>query len=267
MVKNIRSWQQFSKYVRKKNLQLISSLKGKQPLIFITGCQRSGTTSLTHIFFELSEVADYRTNIDSELAGALILSGFKEFDFTNKRGCFQTTYLNERYNEYYKFIGKFKMVFLLRNPYSVIYSMVYNWKPKFALRNFALNELFCSCGQIQLTSIEKYLYNFLGSYGFLPLKKACYSYVGKLFQLTDLKEKLGSNILVIDYDDLINQKNKFLPLVFDHFDISYNSESLDMIHAHSLSKASRLSSRQKKIINYLCSDIYTHMRSYAHNDI
>ncbi len=267
MEKNIKTWQQFSKHIRKKNFKLIGSLKGGQPLIFVTGCQRSGTTLLTDILFNSPEIADYRTNIDSELTGALILSGFKKFDFKDKRGCFQTTYINEKYNEYYDFIGNFRMVYLLRNPYSVIFSMIYNWKPKFSLRNFALNELFCSCGQIKLTSGERNLYHLLGSYGFSPLKKACYSYFGKLNQLFELKEKLGRDIFVIDYDAMINHKYKYLPLIFDHLHISYDSSCLSMIHSKSISKADKLSLRQKKVIHNSCWDIYNKLRTIANDEL
>ena len=62
------------------------------------------------------------------------------------RYCFQTTYMYDRLEQYQLFASDSKVVWLLRNPYSVVWSMLHNWKRS------ALAELFAGCGRQALPS-------------------------------------------------------------------------------------------------------------------
>ncbi len=125
MKKKIKKWQHFAKYFRQNQANLIDNLPDYKDPILVSGCQRSGTTIIANVILNHTEVLDYRRGGDSELEGALILSGHTKFE-AGKRVCFQTTYLNERVQEYFKYKGLFKLVFVIRNPYSVVYSMCYH---------------------------------------------------------------------------------------------------------------------------------------------
>ena len=252
----IATWKQFSTKVRKRQQPLLLKVSEMDSLIFVTGCQRSGTTLLTKLLMQSQEIFNYQTNLDSELEGALILSGHLPHDIKKERLCFQTTYLNERYKEYFEHIGKFKLVFVIRNPYSVIYSMIYHWKQRTALRNFALNELFNSCGKNGLSKKELYRFNLFKSFGFSKLRKACLSYAQKTAHFFEIQPKIKNDIMVVEYDDIINKSNIIIPKIFSFFQLKYDNSFESIIHSLSLKKADKLSSKQKIIIYESCWKIY-----------
>ena len=68
---------------------------------------------------------------DDELDAALALAGLIDLP-VGSRYCFQTTYLNECYADYRMLGPGQRLIWVLRNPYSVVYSMLYNWG-RFAL--------------------------------------------------------------------------------------------------------------------------------------
>jgi|LGOV01.1.fsa_nt_gb hypothetical protein len=257
----IPTWKQFARKVRARESKLLTQVSLIDSVVFVSGCQRCGTTILTNVLVQSPEVANYQTDLDSELEGALILSGHLPLISNNKRYCFQTTYLNERYEEYFEHQGRFKLVFVIRNPYSVVYSMMYHWKRRRKLRNFALNELFCSCGKNGLSEKDLKRFNFLGSYGFSTLKKACLSYVQKTGQIFEIERKLGNDVMVVEYNDIIRKKNVMLPNLFSFFELEYDPVYGSTIDSRSLTKAKRLSERQKRMIYEVCWETYEKARS------
>lgn len=259
----INNWRGFAKHVRKKNENLLSRLPEFINPILVTGCQRSGTTLLTQIIMASEGIVDYRRGADSELDGALILCGRQAVDPGSDRYCFQTTYLNERYPDYFQSLGKFKLVFIVRNPDSVVYSMCNHWGGRIRRTNFALNELFLSCGQSGLSVSEKRRVDFLGSFGVPKLRKACLAYVGKTSQLFELYDKMGKDLIVIDYDDMIRSKYSLLPRVYSFLGLPGDQINFDLIHGMSLSKASRLSQSARKQIYSTCWPIYEAVKKMA----
>ena len=147
----ISNWKQFAKRVRKTQRPLLLKLNEFPNSILVSGCQRSGTTMLTRLITKSDDVARFSSLKDDELEGALILSGLKS-ESQPKRHCFQTTYLNECYEQYFSVNDSFKLIWVIRNPYSTVYSLVHHWK------RFALNELFQSCGVQMLTQKEEDVY-------------------------------------------------------------------------------------------------------------
>lgn len=258
----VTTWPQFGKKIRKTDHKLLGSLSHFVDPILITGCQRSGTTILTEVLLQTSQIIDYRSRLDSELQGALILCGEQPIPTTG-RYCFQTTFLNEKYYEYWEHHGRFKMIFLIRNPFSVVYSMCYHWKRKTQFYNFALNELFDSCGMQMLNEKEKKRYDLLGKFTIPQIRKACLAYVGKTSQVFEIKEKLKDNVVIIDYDDLIHKKILVLPFVFDFANVPFLESYLNFIHSQGIKRADKLSHAEREAVQLTCWNLYERVRELA----
>ena len=254
--RNITSWRQFAKKVRRKPGKLLAGLADLENTIMISGCQRSGTTILSHIFLEHKDIIDFRRTNDSELDGALILSGRRKPPDQSGRYCFQATYLNQNFYEYFDYPGKFKLIFVIRNPYSVVYSMCYHWGSRLRFTNLALNELFAACGMNGLTGFERIRIKILSAYGISPLRKACLAYAGKTAQIFELHRRLGKDLLVIDYDDLVREKENLLPVIFAFVNLPCEKNCTELIKSGSLDKADKLSKRAKEQIRLTCLDVY-----------
>lgn len=247
----ITSWPDFHRLVKSKGCYLLRQLNEFPASILITGCQRSGTTILAKIISESEGIASYPFGDDSELDGALILSGFVDHQPAPGRHCFQTTFLNECYTEYYDYFRDHKIVWVIRNPYSVVYSMLYNWgRPSF-------DSLFSSCGLSMARAKEQRRLQLFGSWGLSRLKKACYAYNGKTKQAFTLQRDLPEeNITFIEYNQLITEKETAIPALYDFLSLDYKKEYADKIHNKSVEKSNKLSSRQKDIIKEICEPVY-----------
>jgi hypothetical protein len=252
----ITHWLSFGEQVRSNGRPLLQRLDEFPHSVLVTGCQRSGTTMLSRIITESDGMINYWFGQDDELAAALILAGVVEHQPQPEgRYCFQTTYLNERYAEYFAYNGRHKIIWVLRNPYSVVYSMCYNWK------RYALDELFMACGVDHLAGLCQWRYKLLGRRGISPGKRACYAYAGKVSQLFELQKKLDQDtLLVIDYDDLVQNKTTHLPQIYDFIQLPYRPVYADKIHAKSLSKARQLNTAESRHVEQICMPIYTRAR-------
>ena len=145
---SIRTWRRFRRDVRNKNNLLLRRLGEFEDPILVAGCQRSGTTALARAVTRSEGMTNYWFGPDDELDAAMILSGCVPHG-PRGRYCFQTTYINERWREYLDHPGRFRMVWVLRNPRSVVYSMLNNWG------RFAFEELFKYCGADGLDDLER----------------------------------------------------------------------------------------------------------------
>src|SRR3989304_2398887 len=134
----ISSWAMFDRKVRASGKKLLGELDRLHGAILVAGCQRSGTTALSRLITGSDGMVDFQFGADDELDAALILSGWGPHPPRQGRYCFQTTYLNNSYPEYFEH-RDYKLIWVLRNPASVVYSMLYNWK------TVALNRLFRHC--------------------------------------------------------------------------------------------------------------------------
>lgn len=244
------NWMQFGKTIRNRGCCLLKRLDDFEDSVLVTGCQRSGTTLLSRIITNSEGMANYWFGRDDELDAALILSGSVAHN-PKGRYCFQTTYLNQCYHEYYDKSGGHKIIWVLRNPYSVILSMMHNW------RSYGLNELFDSCGAMLLSEREKKIYSRYGRLGINKLKRACLAYNGKVSQVFQLKEKLAPDtIKIIEYDDLINNHDVILPLIYHYIDLPYKPTYANSINSKSISKANNQSNRTRAIIGEMCMPVY-----------
>jgi hypothetical protein len=249
------SWQSFARDVRGKQEKLLVRLSEFEDSILVTGCQRSGGTMLSRVFTNSEGMRNYWFGKDDELDAALILSG-KVHHVVQGRYCFQTTYINERWNEYFDHLSRYRMVWCLRNPYSVVYSMVYNWK------TFALNELFLSCGFSHMNYEDRVRFQRFGLWRIPKIRRGAYAYAGKVSQLLSLHSRLPSEVLnVVEYDDLVKNKTRLLPLLYNRLSLQFRSSDAESISERSLGKKEKLSNTEKGEVNALCEGIFENARS------
>lgn len=256
----IKTWKQFAKIVRSRGCSLLKNLDQFPNCILVTGCQRSGTTILSRIITLSEGMANYWFGKDDELDAALILAGEVEKSCEG-RHCFQTTYLNECYTEYFDHNCGYRIIWVLRNPFSVIYSLMYNW------RKWTLNELFQGCGARLLEAKMEARYQRYGLHGVSKLIKACMSYNGKVSQLFELNEKLDKDsIMVVEYDELVKDHEKQLKKIYAFLDLPFKNEYGALIHQKSTEKKNRLSKKERNIVQGLCLPIYEDAKLFIDRD-
>jgi hypothetical protein len=247
----IRNWKQFGRKIRSRGSNLLSHLGNFPNSILVTGCQRSGTTMISRIITQSKGMTNFWFGKDDELDAALILSGVVPVD-NQGRFCFQTTYLNECYQEYFKHQKEgHKVIWVLRNPYSVVYSLLFNWK------RFALNELFDGCGVALLDKKERAMYDRIGRLAISRTKRACLAFNGKILQAHELYEVLGLNFVkVIDYEELVMQPQLALPEIYSFIDLEYDPAYANAIHSKSLDKKKRLPEYINKMVREVCEPVF-----------
>lgn len=255
-VRNIYAWKKFGKQVRSQKQYLLSELDKFNNSILVAGCQRSGTTALSRVITTSEGMVNYWFSIDDELDAALILAGSVTHS-PRGRYCFQTTYLNECYPEYFQHKGRYKLIWIVRNPFSVVRSMLNNWS------RFALNELFDSCGLALADEKVQENYQRFGSLTVPRIQRACLAYNGKSSQLFELMANLDKNqLMVVDYDLLVENKAKILPAIYDFVGLEFRNEYCEKISSGSVNKAAHLSSSDRSIVERLCVPVYEKTRNY-----
>ncbi len=251
----IGTWRQFAKHVRSNGCSLLKDLDKYPNTILVSGCQRSGTTMIARLIFQSEGMINYWVGQDDELDAALILSGYMNHVPQHGRYCFQTTYLNECYQEYIKHKGEFRLIWVLRNPYSVINSMLYNWS------RFALNELFDACGASLLTGKDRMRYEKYGRIAINRAHRACMAYQGKTLQLFELHKNLGADVLVVDYDELVSSDTILLHAIYEFIDLPFKENYTDSINRNSISKAKKLPNKIRDMISETSMPVYEQARS------
>ncbi len=258
----ITTWEQFDQEVRFKDCKLLRNLDKFPNSILVAGCQRSGTTILARTINQSKELVHFWFSRDEELDAALILSGSVEHSPQQGRYCFQTTYLDNCFHEYFEH-ENFKIIWVLRNPYSVVYSLLYNWNkyrnPFFNryLKNSTLNGLFKTCGSKLLEGDQKHRYERFGLCSIAKPLKACLSYNGKVSHFFKLRGEISqSRLIIIDYDDLATNKHKILPAIYEFIDIEYKEEYAHIMHSKSMKKSEKLSKNEKRLVGSLCLPMY-----------
>lgn len=244
-----KTWPAFAREVRGTQASLLTRLDDFPDSVLVTGCQRSGGTMLARVITQSEGMVNYWFGKDDELDAALVLSGRVPHQ-SSGRHCFQTTYLNERYPEYLDHPGH-RIVWSLRNPQSVVYSMVYNW------RRFALNELFLQCGYGQMDYRDRVRFQRFGLFGIAPIRRAAYAYAGKVAQLFYLREHYPADRLtILEYDQLVRDKTRLLPALYQRIDLPYRDAYADPISERSLGKKDRLSADERAVVEDLALPVF-----------
>jgi hypothetical protein len=247
------SWQRFHAQIRSKGVTLLRELPRFHDAVLVAGCQRSGTTALSRVVAQSEGMVDYWSMSDDELEAALILCGVQA-QVSTGRYCFQTTYLNESYREYLDGSLEYRLVWVLRNPYSVTFSMLYNWDA------FAFDELFDACGRPLLGGKAA---SGAGRRGLSRLRRACLSYAGKQMQALELSARLGNRMLVVEYDEMVRDPALILPAIYEFIDLPYAPRYAAKLHGRSLSKAELLSAGERRIIEETCMPLYERVNSLS----
>ena len=91
--------------------------------------------------------------------------------------------------------------------------------------------------------------------------QALYSYNAKLAQLDRFME-YNLDLLVVDYDDLIQNKEQILPFIYEFIGSKYKEEYGNLIHPKSLNKGNSLSNRQTMLIKKNCDSKYQAAQKY-----
>ena len=211
----IRSWAAFHALVKQPDRPLLAKLDDYSNPILVAGCQRSGTTALARLLKRAPGMIDHAFGHDDELDGALLLAGHAARG-TDGRHCFQTTYLNDRFREYFEH-RDFRLIWMLREPRSVVFSMLNNWK------RGALNRLYDACGAEVLAQADPAPSVARTWLGPSRLAKACSSYVAKTAQTFALRERLGERIAIVDYDELVASKQALLPELCAFAGVAYDA--------------------------------------------
>jgi len=228
------------------------ALRGFANAVLVAGCQRSGTTMLTRIIAHARGFRRFELTHDDELDAALILAGAVHLP-GDGRYCFQTTYLNDRYPEYGLLQPGQRLIWVVRNPHSVVYSMVYNW------RRYALEELYTSCGRDGEVGYED---DHRGAWWRKwtreeQVRRACHAYRGKSAQIFALRSLLGSDqIMVVDYDALVMDAAAWLPGIFGFIGEPFDPACLRRVRGDSLHKANRLTDAEKRLVDTIAVPTY-----------
>ena len=244
----IRSWAAFHAVVKQPTRPLLAKLDDYSDAILVAGCQRSGTTALARLLKRADGMIDHAFGHDDELDGGLLLAGYATRG-TDGRHCFQTTYLNDRVREYFEH-RDYRLIWMLREPRSVVYSMLNNWK------RGALNRLFDACGADILAQTDPAPSVSHTWFGPSRLAKACSSYVAKTAQTAELRERLGERIAIVDYDELVARKQELLPELCEFVGLAYDARLGDLLHARSVGKRDQLGARDAEYVDRFCSAAY-----------
>lgn len=255
--RRIRTWKRFNKLVANGSRSLLPELHRFTDCVLVAGCQRSGTTAVTRVIANSGGFAKFHFTRDDELDAALILAGEVPYDSID-RHCFQTTYLNDRYFEYFQPGLDFRLVWVIRNPFSVVYSMVYHW------RAFALDDLFQKCGNSVAERLAPQLGIDHNTKSYSKFQKACFAYIGKSLQLDELKTNLPApRLLIIDYDRLCRQPTPTLNTVFNFIEVPFEPRFAEAIHTASVDKRNHMKIQEVDLVEKLCSSTYEKLASHA----
>jgi hypothetical protein len=253
-LRRFRSWKRFHDGPRQQQAPLLTALGEFPNCVLVAGCQRSGTTITTRIVAKARGFQRFAFTHDDELDAALILAGRISLP-DGRRYCFQTTYLNERYPDYALMGPNQRLVWVLRNPYSVVYSMVNNWK------RFALEELYDSCAPATAARPARHR---LWPFGPSAAEKASVAYAGKTAQLVRIRELIGAErLFVLEYDQMVQEPEKWLPALFLFIDEPYDPAYALALRRDSLEKALSMPRRMRDLVERYAVPTYNRCLSFV----
>jgi hypothetical protein len=239
---HITSWAGY--YTATADRALLARLDAYPDALLIAGCDPSAATAITRLFKRLPCFAAASWEHDDELDGALLLAGLQEGP-TDGRHCFQTSFVRERYREYFAH-DDYRLVWIVREPRAAVRSLLGHRQQRVLPRRTALG-LAAKSANGQCAS---------------RLEKACATYVATIRQTLELKERLGERIAVVDYDDLVGDRARLLPALCRFASVGCDSRVLRHLHGKSVRK-SALASWEARIIDDLALPAYRRARGAA----
>jgi hypothetical protein len=237
----IASWSDF--YAARAHASFLASLDEYPDALLIAGCDWAATTAVTRLFKRLPCFVDSSWGHDDELDGALLLAGVRP-RCAEGRHCFQTSYVRERYREYFEH-EDFKLVWVVREPRAAVRSLLTSRDRTLPART--------ALGLAGKSS---------GGQGTSRLEKACAAYVASVRQTLELKERLGDRVAIVDYDELAADRNRLLPALCRFAAVHCDAGVLRHLHGKSVRKGA-LASWEGAIVDQLALPAYRRARSAA----
>jgi hypothetical protein len=237
----ISSWSDF--YSAVGDQPFLAKLDDYPDALLTAGCDWSATTAIARLFKRLPPFADSSWGHDDELDGALLLAGRRERRAAG-RNCFQTTYLLDRYREYFVH-DDFKLVWIVREPRATVRSLLASRGRALPARN-----------ALGLSGKSA------GGPGASRLEKACAAYLASIRQTTELKERLGERLAIVDYDELAADRNRLLPALCRFAGVRCDVQVLRHLHGKSVRKGS-LAGFEAAIVDQLALPAYRRARAAA----
>ena len=235
----ITSWSDF--YSALRDRPFLATLDDYPEALLIAGCDWAATTAITRLFKRLPCFVDSSWGHDDELDGALLLAGHRE-PHADGRHCFQTTYIRDRYSEYFAH-EHHKLIWIIREPRAAVSSLL-------ASRDRALPQ------RMTLGLAAKSAAGQCAS----RLEKACAAYVASIRQTMELKDRLGSRVAVVDYDELAADRNRLLPPLCRFASVGCDVHVMRHLHGKSVRKGP-LASFEAAIVDELALPAYRRARS------
>jgi hypothetical protein len=225
---DIASWEQF--HLATAQRPLLARLEDFRDALLIAGCDRPAATAVTRLFKRLSCFADSTCGHDDELDGALLLAGLREPEHPG-RHCFQTSYVDGRFREYFDYSG-YRLIWIVREPRAAVCSLLGDRQKKPG-RSGAPPP-----GQ-----------------GTSRLERACATYVATIEQTLELKERLGTRVAIVDYDALAADRTRLVPALCRFASVECSAKLLGHLHGKSVRKGA-LASWETSIVDELALSAY-----------
>jgi hypothetical protein len=207
--------------------------------LLLAGCDWSAGTAVTRLYQRLPDFVESSWDHDDELDGALLLAGLQQGP-TGGRHCFQTSFVRDRYREYFAH-EHCRLVWIVREPRAAVRSLLS--QQKILPRRTALGLAPKSAG----------------GQGASRLEKACATYLAAIRQTFELRERLGARIAVVDYDELARDRARLLPALCRFASVGCDSHVLRHLHGKSVRKGT-LASWEGTIIDDLALPAYRRAR-------
>jgi hypothetical protein len=162
---------------------------------------------------------------------------------TDGRHCFQTTFVRERYREYFAH-EHYRLVWIVREPRAAVRSLLGHQRalPRRTALGLAAKST--------------------SGHGASRLEKACATYVATIRQTLELAERLGERIAVVDYDELVADRARLLPALCRFASVNCDSRVLRHLHGKSVRKG-LLASWEAAIVDELALPAYRRARLAA----
>lgn len=245
----ITSWADFDELVALPGRPLLARLDDYEDSLLVGGCAGSGTTAIARLFKRTDGIADHAFGHDDELDGALLLAGHVE-RFDDRRHCFQTSYLGDRFREYFEH-HDFRLIWILREPATVVSGMLNAWK------RAALDRLLpAGGGRPYPETTERSL-----SIGVSRLDRACAAYAESIERTFEIAQRLGPRAAIVDYDNLATHRAQLLPQLCAFAGTPFDRRHLCHLHGKSVHKAHTLAKWEAARVAELAAPVYRRARA------
>jgi hypothetical protein len=238
---HITSW--YGYYAAMADRPVLARLDDYPQALLIAGCDVSAATAITRLFKRLPSFADAAWDHDDELDGALLLGGLQQ-GTREGRHCFQTSFVRERYREYFSH-DDYRLIWIVREPRAAVRSLLGDRQGALPRRTALGLAAKSEAGQ-----------------GTSRLEKACAAYLASIRQTLELKERLGERVAVVDYDELTRDRARLLPALCRFAAVGCDSQVLRHLHGKSVRKG-ELASWEAAIVDQLALPAYRRARLAA----